>query len=111
MRPPADRAREKLSTAGFRRELRQRTRDDRKRLCRLGSMENAAADLGKFRNERTGIPASEGRGVYLRGQQDGGCQVCAARETTLVDPSRELEKLGNTATHATVTNRILINAF
>jgi hypothetical protein len=61
--------------------------------------------------EYPGIPASEGRGVYLRGQQDGDCQVCAARETTLVDPSRELEKLGNTATHATVTNRILINAF
>src|ERR1700675_3474575 len=111
MLPPADRAREKLSTAGFRRELRQRTRDDRKRLCRLGSMENAAADLGKFRNERTGIPASEGRGVYLRGQQDGGCQVCAARETTRIGPSWEIEELRNPAAHATGTNQILINAF
>ena len=73
-------------------------------------MEDPAADLGEFRNERTRTPAGKGRGVYLRGQQDGGCQVCAAGETTLVDPSWEVEKLRNTATDATVTNQILINA-
>lgn len=74
-------------------------------------MKNAAADLGKFRNERIGIPTSQGRGVYLGGQQDSGCEVCAACETTLVDPSWKLEELRNTATHATVTNQILIDAF
>jgi hypothetical protein len=80
-------------------------------LCGLRSMEHAAADLGKFRNERGGIPASHGRGVYLGGQQDGGCQVRAARETKLLGPSWEFEELRNTATHATVTNQILINTF
>jgi hypothetical protein len=74
-------------------------------------MENAAADLGKFRNECIGIPASQGRGVYLCGQQDSGCQVRAAGETTLLDPSWKLEELRNTATHTTVTNQMLIDAF
>jgi len=61
--------------------------------------------------EYPGIPASEGRGVYLRGQQDGGCQVCAAGETTRIGPSWEIEELRNPAAHATGTNQILINAF
>ena len=73
-------------------------------------MENPAADFGKFRNECIGIPASQGRGVYLCGQQDSSCEVCAAGETTLVDPSWKLEELRNTATHATVTNQILTDA-
>jgi hypothetical protein len=77
----------------------------------LRSAEDAAADFGEFRNEGTGIPASQRRGVYFRGQQNGGCQVRATRETTLVDPSWKLEELRNTATHATVTNQILICAF
>lgn len=74
-------------------------------------MEDPAADFGKFRNERSGVPASQGRGVDLRSQQDGGCQVCAASETTFVDPSWKLEELRNMATHTTVTNQILMNAF
>jgi hypothetical protein len=77
----------------------------------LRPAEDAAADLCEFRNERTGIPASQGRGAYLRGQQDGGCQVCAAVETTLIGPSWEIEELRNPATHATGTNQILINTF
>jgi hypothetical protein len=36
-------------------------------------MEDPAADLGKFRDERTGIPAGKRRGVYLGGQQDACC--------------------------------------
>jgi hypothetical protein len=64
----------------------------------LRSTEDAAADLGEFRNQRTGIPASQGRGVYLRSQQDGGCQVCAAGETTRIAPSWEIEELPNPAT-------------
>jgi hypothetical protein len=28
-------------------------------------MEDAAADLGEFRNKRAGIPAGQGRSVYL----------------------------------------------
>jgi hypothetical protein len=76
----------------------------------LRSTEDAAADLCEFRNERTGIPASQGRGVYFRGQQDGGGQVRAAGETTLIGPSWEIEELRNPATHATGTNQILINA-
>lgn len=74
-------------------------------------MEDPAADLGKFRNERTGIPASKRRGVDLGGQQDACCQVCAARETALVGPSRELEELPNMSADATAANRILLNAF
>jgi len=74
-------------------------------------MKYAAADLGKFRNERCGISASHGRGVYLGGQQDGGCQVRAARETKLLGPSGEFEEFRKAATHATVTNQILINTF
>jgi hypothetical protein len=74
-------------------------------------MQDAAAEFGKFRNERIGVPASEGRGVYLGRQQDGGREVCAAGETTLVDPSWKLEELRNTATDTTVTNQILIIAF
>jgi hypothetical protein len=77
----------------------------------LRSTEEPAADLSEFRNQRTGVPASQGRGVYLRGQQDGGCQVCAAGETTRIGPSWEIEELRNPATHATGTNQILINAF
>jgi hypothetical protein len=74
-------------------------------------MENATADLGKFRNERIGIAAGQGRGVYLCGQQDSGCEVCAAGQTTLLEPSWKLEELHNTATHAAVTKQILIDAF
>jgi hypothetical protein len=74
-------------------------------------MEDPAADLGKFRNKRTGIPASEGCGVDLGGQQDGCCQIRAARETTLVGPSWKLEELPNMSADATMTNRILLNAF
>jgi len=77
----------------------------------LRATEDAAADLCEFRNERTGIPASQGRCVYLRGQQDGGCQVCAAGETTLIGPSWKIEEFGNPATHATGTNQVLINVF
>jgi cytochrome c551/c552 len=77
----------------------------------LRSTEDAAANLCEFRNERTGILASQGRGVYLRGQQDGGCQVCAAGETTLIGPSWKIVELGNPATHATGTNQVLINVF
>jgi hypothetical protein len=76
----------------------------------LRSTEDAAADRYEFRNERTGIPASQGRGVYFRGQQDGGGQVRAAGETTLIGPSWEIEELRNPATHAPGTNQILINA-
>jgi|HubBroStandDraft_6_1064221.scaffolds.fasta_scaffold390067_2 hypothetical protein len=79
--------------------------------CRLRSMEKAAADLGKFRNERIGIPAGQGRGVYLCGQQDSGCEVCAAGETTLLGPSWKLEELRDAATHTTVTKQILIDTF
>ncbi len=78
-------------------------------LRRLRSMEYTAADLGKFRDKRIGISARHGRGVYLSGQQDTGCQVCAARETASVGPSWELEELRNVATDVTVTNQILIN--
>jgi hypothetical protein len=74
-------------------------------------MEHAAADLGKFRNERAGIPASKGRGVDLGGQQDGCCEVCAARETTFVVPSWKLEEFPNMSTDATTTNQILLDAF
>jgi hypothetical protein len=74
-------------------------------------MQDAAADLGEFRNKRARIPAGQGRSVYLGGQQDGGCEICAAGETTLVDPSWELEELRNTATDATAANKILIIAF
>jgi hypothetical protein len=74
-------------------------------------MEDPAADLGKFRHERTGTPASKRRGVNLGGQQNGCCQVCAARETALVGPSRELEELPNMSTDATVANQILLKAF
>lgn len=74
-------------------------------------MENPAADLSKFRHERTSTPASKRRCVYLSSQHYGGCQVCAARETTLVGPSRELKELPNMSTDATMTDRILLNAF
>jgi hypothetical protein len=74
-------------------------------------MEDAAADLGKLRDERTSTPAGKGRGVDLGGQQNGCCQVSAARETTLVGPSWELEELPNMSTDATVTDRILLKAF
>jgi len=74
-------------------------------------MEDPAADLGKFRDERTGIPASKRRGVDLGGQQNGCCQVRAARETTLVGPSREIKELPNMSTDATTTNPILLKAF
>jgi len=77
----------------------------------LRSTEDAAADLCEFRNERTGVLASQGRGVYLRGQQEGGCQVCAAGETTRIAPSWETEELRNPTTHRTRTNQIFINAF
>jgi hypothetical protein len=74
-------------------------------------MEDPAADLGKFRDERTGIPASKRRRVDLGGQQDACCQVCAARQTTLVGPSWKLEKLPNMSADATMTNPILLSAF
>jgi hypothetical protein len=77
----------------------------------LRSTEDAAADLCEFRNERAGVLTSQGRGVYLRGQQEGGCQVCAAGETTRIGPSWEIEELRNPATHRTRTNQIFISAF
>jgi hypothetical protein len=77
----------------------------------LRSTEDAAADLCELRNERTGVLASQGRGVDLRGQQDAGCQVCAAGKTIRIGPSWEIEELRNPATHRTGTNQIFINAF
>jgi hypothetical protein len=59
----------------------------------LRSAKDAAADLGEFGDKCAGIPASQGGGVYLDGQQDGGCEVCAAGEATLVNPSWKLEEL------------------
>jgi hypothetical protein len=77
----------------------------------LCSTEDAAADLCEFRNERAGVLAGQGRGVYLRGQQEGGCQVCAAGETTRIGSSWEIKELLNPATYRTGTNQILFNAF
>jgi hypothetical protein len=77
----------------------------------LRSVEDAAADLGEFGNEGAGVAAGQGGGVYLGGQQNGGGQVCAASETTLVSPSWEVEELRDMAAHATVVNQILICAF
>jgi cytochrome c551/c552 len=74
-------------------------------------MEDPATDLGKFRNQRTGTPASKRRGVDLSSQHYGGCQVCAARETALVGPSWKLEELSNMSTDATAAYQILLRAF
>jgi hypothetical protein len=79
--------------------------------ARLRSAEDPAADLGEFGDQCAGISTGQGAGVYLGGQQDSGREVCAAGETTLVNPSWKLEELRNSATDATVTNPIPIGAF